>query len=557
MKNNILVELRVGKDIENLPVPRGTTVKEVVDRFYMTKDRLKPVFALVNGFPRDLTYTMRHSCTLQLVDMRSRLGRLAYQRTVYFIYKAALHEIAPEADSVLRYPLNDGLLVDFDHPMENANELAFKIEKKMREIIASRAVFGKRVIRREEILSQDSPDCITSKMAYLTQTSDIQEVLEYSYKDYSAVFFDPIMQCAENVDIFEIVPYNGNIIIRVPHFASPTSLRPYRDDKKLYKSFNNLVEWRDYIDVKYIGDLNRKILNGEWRDLILISEAQHEKKIAAIADQIKQSGRRIVLIAGPSASGKTTFAQRLCIQLRVNGLKPLYMGTDDYFLERSEMVPDTNGKLNFEDLTAFDLDLFNDQMNALLSGREVDMPVFDFITGSKRYGTRITRAEKDQPIVIEGIHALNPKLTDHIADDQKFKIYISPLTALNIDPNNRIPVTDLRLIRRMARDMRSRNRTAEQTLEQWNDVRKGEEKNVFPFNGEADVLFNSTVIYELAVLRPLVEDGLRAVEPGDFKYLDAQRLLRILRCVTPLSDYSTISTNSIMREFIGGGIWVK
>lgn len=557
MKDGILIELKTERGSENLPVPRGTSIKEIADRFYTCSGRMNPVFAMTNGIPRDLMHELRHSCTLQFIDMRSRIARLAYQRTVYFIYKIALHDIMPDNDSVLRYPLNDGLLVDFDHPVSNAKEVAYRIENRMKEIIASKAVFDRRIIKREEILSADSPDCITSKMAYLVQTSDVQEVYQFSYGDYTAVFFDPIMRCAEYIDIFEIIPYDGNIIIRVPHFACPNGLREYRDDKKLYKSFNDLVRWRNYIGVKYVGDLNRKVLNGEWRDLILISEAQHEKKIAKIADQIKQSGRRIVLIAGPSASGKTTFAQRLCIQLRVNGLKPLYMGTDDYFRERSELIPDKNGKLNFEDLSAVDIDLFNDQMNALLRGEEVDMPVFDFITGSKRYGTRITRAESDQPIVIEGIHALNPGLTGHIDADQKFKIYISPLTALNIDPNNRIPVTDLRLLRRMARDMRSRGRTAEDTLEQWNDVRKGEDKNIFPFNGEADVLFNSTAVYELAVLRPLVEDGLNSVEPGDEKYLEAQRLLRILRCVRPITDYSIISTNSIMREFIGGGIWVR
>ncbi|MGI6205368.1 MAG: nucleoside kinase [Anaerovoracaceae bacterium] len=556
MNANILVELKKDDDTLSLSVPRGITVKEIADT-YRSEDQMNPIFALENGLPRDLTHKIRHSCTLQLIDMRSRLARLAYQRTVYFIYKIALHELLPGNDSALRYPLNDGLLVDFEYPVENVSEAAYKIEKRMKEIIASKAVFDRRIISRSEILSADSPECITDKMTSLVETSDIQEVFEFSYEGFSTVFFDPIMRCSEYIDIFEIVPYNGNIIIRVPHFADPAGLRPYRDDKKLYKSFNDLVKWRNYIGVKYVGDLNRKILNGEWRDLILISEAQHEKKIARIADQIKRSGRRIVLIAGPSASGKTTFAQRLCIQLRVNGLKPLYMGTDDYFLERSEMIPDKNGKLNFEDLSAFDLKLFNEQMNDLLAGDKVDMPVFDFITGSKRYGTRITRAETDQPIVIEGIHALNPKLTEGIPESQKFRIYISPLTALNIDPNNRIPVTDLRLIRRMARDMRSRGRTAEQTLEQWNDVRRGEEKNIFPFNGEADVLFNSTVVYELAVLRPLVEDGLKAVQPGDLKYQDAQRLLRLLRCVTPLKDYSTINTNSIMREFIGGGIWVK
>jgi uridine kinase len=365
------------------------------------------------------------------------------------------------------------------------------------------------------------------------------------------------MKSPEAVDVFEVVPYDQQMILRVPRFANPDDLRVYRDDRKLYQTFDTVLKWREVTEVNYINELNRKIETGEWRDLLLITEAYHEKKIARIADQIKKNGRRIILIAGPSASGKTTFAQRLCIQLRVNGMRPLYMGTDDYFVERSDMIPDENGKLNFEDLTAVDLDLFNSQMNDLLDGKTVDMPVFDFITGSKRYGTRITRAEKDQPIVIEGIHALNPELTKGIANNEKFRIYISPLTVLNLNDHNRVPLTDIRLIRRMARDIRSRGRSAEQTLEQWHSVRAGEEKNIFPFSSEADVLFNSTVIYEMAVLRPFVEEGLKAVKPGDEKYLEAQRILRLLQCVRPLEDLSNISTNSIIREFTGGGIWVK
>ena len=426
----------------------------------------------------------------------------------------------------------------------------------MREIIDSDCVFSKEILSRNTILSPDRPPVISNRLADLVRTSDVQEIYVYSHEGYSDAFVDPLMESPGSVDVFELVPYEGQIILRVPHTRDP-NLRVYRDDRKLYQTFDTVLKWREVTGVNYINELNRKVENEEWRDLVLITEAYHEKKIAKIADQIRKNGRRMILIAGPSASGNTTFAQRLCIQLRVNGMRPLYMGTDDYFVERSEMVPDEDGKLNFEDLTAVDLDLFNSQMNDLLEGKSVDMPVFDFITGSKRYGTRITRAEKDQPIVIEGIHGLNPELTRGIPDNEKFRIYISPLTVLNLNNHNRIPLTDIRLLRRMARDIRSRGRSAEETLEQWHSVRAGEEKNIFPFSNEADVLFNSTVIYELAVLKPFVEEGLKAVRPGEEKYVEAQRLLRLLRCVKPLEDLSNVSTNSIIREFTGGGIWVK
>lgn len=557
MNSGILVELKTENGIRNLSVNRGISLKELAAEYYAEENNLVPIFAMVNGEIRDMTYMLRHSCLVEFFDMRSRMARLMYQRTVLFLFQIAIRELIPGIRSMIRYPLNDGLLVQFDRPLDNSSVLTWKIDKRMRELIASGCVFSKEVISRDMVLSEDRPPVISERMVDLVRSSDVQEVYIYSHESYSEAYIDPLMESPEPVNIFEIVPYEGEMIIRVPHFANPDSLRDYRDDRKLYHTFDTVSKWREVTEVNYINELNRKIETGEWRDLILISEAYHEKKIAKIADQIKKNGRRIILIAGPSASGKTTFAQRLCIQLRVNGLRPLYMGTDDYFVERSEMIPDENGKLNFEDLTAMDLDLFNSQMNDLLSGKSVDMPVFDFITGSRRYGTRITRAEKDQPIVIEGIHGLNPQLTRGIPNSEKFKIYISPLTVLNLNDHNRIPLTDIRLIRRMARDIRSRGRSAEQTLEQWHSVRTGEEKNIFPFSNEADVLFNSTVIYELAVLRPFVEEGLMRVNSGDEKYLEAQRILRMLRCVRPLEDLSNISTNSIIREFTGGGIWVK
>ena len=557
MNSGMLVELKTEGGIRNLSVDRGISLQQLADEYRSKENEMSPIFALVDNEIRDMTYILRHSCRVEFFDMTSRIARLIYQRTVLFLFQIAINELIPGIESIIRYPLNDGLLIRFDRQIDSSSVFTWKIEKKMRELISSGSVFSKKIVSREVILSSDRPPAISDRMADLVRSSEIQDIYVYSYGSYSEAFIDPLMESPKSVDVFEIVPYAGEIILRVPHFANPKNLRAYRDDRKLYNTFDTVLKWRSVTEVNYVNELNRKIENGEWRDLILISEAYHEKKIALIADQIRKNGRRIILIAGPSASGKTTFAQRLCIQLRVNGLKPLYMGTDDYFIERSEMVPDENGKLNFEDLSAVDLDLFNTQMNDLLEGKSVDMPVFDFVTGSKRYGTRITRAEKDQPIVIEGIHGLNPELTKGIPESEKFRIYISPVTVLNLNDHNRVPLTDIRLLRRMARDIRSRGRSAEQTLEQWHSVRTGEEKNIFPYSSEADVLFNSTLIYELAVLKPFVEEGLRKVSPGSERYLHAQRLLRLLSCVKPLEDLSNISTNSIIREFTGGGIWVK
>ena len=286
----------------------------------------------------------------------------------------------------------------------------------------------------------------------------------------------------------------------------------------------------------------------------MLHEALHEKKISDIADQIKQENKRIILICGPSSSGKTSFAKRLCIQMRVIGLRPLYLGTDDYFVERSETVLDENGEKDYESIRAVDIDLFNQQINELLNGQKVDIPTFDFINGTKVFGQRIVSIDKNQPIVIEGIHALNQILTRDIDDAEKFKIYISPLTSLNIDHINRIPTTDARMLRRLVRDHQFRGRPASQTICDWPKVRKGEDQNIFPFIDQADIFFNTNYIYELAVLKKYAEPLLESVQPEEKEYAEAQRMLSFLRFFEKIEDDSAIANQSILREFIGGSI---
>ena len=564
---------------------------DLAEKYWEGPEGSEPVFAIVNGIGRDLSFVLTRSCTVKLLDLRARLARLIYQRSIFFLFLIALNDVMPGARVSLKYPLNGGLFVKMKTPADtrSAAGLVWQIEYRMKEIVVENRKFTKRIVRQSEILAAvnaiedvttienalEHPEIIkehygeagreyietlknlTYEQIEFLRNCEVQEIFEYTCGDFTAVFYDPLLESSGQLKIFDLVPYEGNLIIRVPHAESPQKLLDYRNDRNLYKALSDVSKWQSYVNVRKISDLNRKLQNGEWHEFVLINEAMHEKKIAMIADEIVKKKKRIILIAGPSSSGKTTFAQRLCIQLRVNGMRPLYMGTDDYFVEKSQAPRDENGKYNFEDLEAVDVELFNNQMNALLAGETVDMPVFDFITGSKRYGMRITRAEEDQPIVIEGIHALNRRLTYHIDDDEKYRIYISPLTTLNIDDNNRIPLTDIRFIRRMARDMRSRNKTARETISEWPDVRKGEIKNIFPYNGEADVVFNSALMYELAVLKPLVQESLQDIKPEEPQYLEAQRLLRMLRCVRAMTDTKDISNNSIMCEFLGGGIWVK
>ena len=359
------------------------------------------------------------------------------------------------------------------------------------------------------------------------------------------------------IPFFEVRRYRNGLLLRFPHPNYPDEIPPYEEQKLLYDAFSEETQWEKLLKVSFASDLNRMIEKQESKDLIMLSEALHEKKIAMIAEQIQSAKKRIILIAGPSSSGKTTFAKRLCIQLKVIGLNPLYLGTDDYFVNRDEMIPDENGKYDFEELEAVDLHLFETQMNALLHGEKVDLPEFDFITGKKIFGKRITSIDASQPIVIEGIHGLNPQLTEGIDDSEKFKIYISPLTQINLDAHHRIPTTDARMLRRMVRDNRTRGRDGAVTISSWPSVRHGEEKYIFPFNKEADVFFNSQCVYELAVLKKYATPLLEKVQPDQAEYAEAQRMLQFLSCFASIDDDSIIANNSIIREFIGGSILVS
>ncbi|MBO4725360.1 MAG: nucleoside kinase, partial [Firmicutes bacterium] len=358
------------------------------------------------------------------------------------------------------------------------------------------------------------------------------------------------------IEYFELMKYRNGVLIRFPHPSNPKKIPEYVDEKMMYATFGEATRWQKLLGINYVDGLNEKVRNGEYKELIQLSEALHEKKIAEIADMIKEQKKRIILIAGPSSSGKTTFARRLCIQLRVCGLKPLYMGTDDYFVEREQTPLDEYGEKDYERLEAVDVELFNKQMNALLAGEQVDLPTFDFMTGHKEYGKRITSITANQPIVIEGIHALNDAMTPHIPAEQKFKIYISPLTQLNIDEHNRISTTDSRMLRRMVRDFKYRGHDAQETIRTWPKVRAGEDKYIFPYNGQADVFFNSVHIYEFSVLKKYAEPLLEAIFPDEPEYMDAARMLKFLKYFEVLEDDSIIVNNSIIREFIGGSIFV-
>jgi len=536
-------------------VEEGTTLESLA-RKYQDQLPYTVLAAKMDNRIVELTRTIENPCsTVEFLDMRDQAANLIYQRSISFLYLKAVRDVLGKVPVNIENSLNKGLYTEVGTPEPITEEQVRKVEQRMRELVEKDIPFKKELMNRKDTLKVLIEDGHVAKIRML-EKSEVQFFPFYSLEGFRNFFYGHMTPSTGYLKHFELRKLRRGVLLRFPHPSKPDEMPPYVDEVLLYQVFAETKKWDRLMGIAYVDDLNEKIESGEYREIIQISEALHEKKIAQIADMITDQKKRIVLISGPSSSGKTTFARRLIIQLRVNGLEPLYLGTDDYFVERHETPKDEHGEPNFEDIEALDIDLFNRDMNALLNGKEVDIPTFDFLKGTKVFGKRITRVKKSQPIIIEGIHSLNRLLTEKIPDEEKFKIYISPLTQLNIDEHNRIPTTDARMLRRLVRDYRFRGHDAQSTIRSWPKVRKGEDKNIFPFNREADVFFNSVHVYELAVLKKYAEPLLRSITRAEPEYAEAIRMLKFLQYFKTIEDDSIIANNSILREFIGGSIFV-
>jgi len=543
-------------EYRELEIEKGITIEELYQEI---KQELPytVLAAKVDNRLEELTYLLEESCNVELLDMRTQGANLIYQYSLTLLYIKAVRDVFGDVRVEIQNSLNKGLYTEIKSKTPLTEEQVVAVESRMREIVQANVPFVKELLPREEALEVLAREGLEEKWRLVKYAEQIQTVKFYTLEDCRDSFFSYIVPSTGYLQHFELKKYRRGVLLRFPHPNAPDVIPEYEDEVKLYQAFSEQTRWDQLLGVNYVADLNEKIDSGEYKELIQLSEALHEKKISDIADQIKQEHKRIILIAGPSSSGKTTFARRLCIQLKVNGLEPLYLGTDDYFVEREETPLDEFGEKDYENLGALDIELFNHDMNALLAGEAVDLPEFDFLTGHKVFGKRITSVKPGQPIVIEGIHGLNEALTAQIPKEEKFKIYISPLTQLNIDGHNRIPTTEERMLRRMVRDNLYRGRNAQSTIDDWPKVRAGEDKNIFPYNGEADVLFNSYHVYEIAVLKKYAEPLLQQVTSEEPSYMTAQRLLRFLRFFKTIEDDHIIVNNSILREFIGGSIFVE
>lgn len=552
MSIKVTVKTNLNTIVDHRQVEEGTSLEDLVNE-YRSKIPYRILIAKVDNAEEELNYIITKPCTIEFFDMRTPMAKMVYQRSLTLIYLKAIWDVLGEdAETRIYYSISKGLYTEIKAGCQISDEVITAIEKRMWEIVDEDLPITRLMVTKEDAINLLNKYGWSEKGQLLEYADNVHYIAFYELDGYRNYFYGHMVPSTRYIDKLDLKRYREGIILRYPHPNDPNSLPKYCEDGKLYDAFADSRGLGRMLGVSYIKDLNKIIKENDYKSLIQMFEYLHTKKINSIACEINDTKKRIILIAGPSSSGKTTFAKRLVAELTALGHDPLYMGTDDYFVDRSETPVDENGEYDFENLDAMDVELFNDNMNDLLAGKEVDMPTFDFMEGRKIFGKRMTKISEDQVIVIEGIHALNGEMSKYISDDQKFKIYISPLTQLNIDDHNRIHITDVRLLRRMIRDSRTRGNSVKDTINQWPKVRRGEDKNIFPYNGEADVLFNSAHLYELAVLKNHVEPLLKEVTKEDSEYADAVRLLDFLSFFLPITDDESIPSNSLLREFIGG-----
>ena len=516
-----------------------------------------PVYvAKLDNAYRALTHITEHDCRIEFLDLRNQEAWLVYQNSLIMVFIKAVHDLFGKKVLVtVNNSLNKGMYITSNRKFLKEDVDAVKV--RMREIVDADLPIVKEHLTKEGAKILARKQKLTEVNKLIESITNIDDIEIYSLEDELQIFYNLLVPSTGYVQIFDIDIYKSGLILRYPHPADPGKIAPYEEQELLYNAFSEATKWGQLMNVNFVCDLNEKILYEDSSDMILMQEALHEKRISDIADMIKEKNTRVVLICGPSSSGKTTFAKRLCIQLHVNGYKTLYMGTDDYYKEFDERIYDENGEPDLESIRAIDTKLFMKQINELLEGKEVDLPRYDFSIPGKVFGERMTKLDKNQVIVIEGIHAMNDELTSNIPDKEKFKIYISPFTPISIDHHNRISTTDARMLRRLVRDYKFRSSPAQRTINMWPKVRTSEDENIFPYNSKADVFFNSNCIYEYAVLKKYAEPLLKRIRREEPEYGEAQRMLSFLKYFDPLYDESVIPNNSIIREFIGGSVIVK
>lgn len=529
------------------------SILEDLSKEVFKKDYKKYLGARINNQIYHLRKKVKEDMYIKFLDIQEQDGYRIYSRTISAVFIMACKEIFPECTVKIEHFIGKGLYAE----LEEGKSISFKeieaIKLKMKEIVERDIPIIREKVPAEEGIFLFNKFGHLDKIR-LYNTLDNEEIQTYIIGDHIDGFHGYLAPSTGYVDVFDLKYYYPGAIILFPTRDSNNMLPEFREQKKLAKVFKDANEWANILDLGYVGSLNEKILNKDIDEVIRISEALHEKKIAQIADEIcKDDDINIILIAGPSSSGKTTFAQRLAVHLKVNGKRPIAISVDDYFIDRESTPLNEKGEYDFESIEAVDLIRLNEDLVKLLEGEEIELPKYNFITGKSENSGVTIKVDKDHPIIVEGIHGLNPRLTTYIPEKNKFKIYISALTQLNIDAHNRISTTDTRLIRRMVRDNKYRGNDVFRTFELWKGVTKGEEINIFPYQEEADIMFDSALVYELSVLKKHITPLLEKVDNSSVYYSEAKRLLKFLNYFHDIEKEEIIPPTSILREFIGGG----
>ena len=547
------IKLRTSMDAKPIEriVKSGTSIEEL-EREYRSHLPYPIVTARINNEDVPMTHKITEPCIVTFCNIRHDAANRTYQRSLCLLYLKAVNDLFKDTEVVIRNSIDRGLYTTIEKGTQITEEDLPLIEKRMWEMVDESIPINRTFVGKQMLLEFIKENYSSEKYDLMRNSPDLKHISVCELDGYTNYFYGMLVPSTRYLTPFKLEKYHEGVLLCFPHPSKPESIVEYRVDEKLFTAVEEEKKILDSYGLSYLSDLARNILDGKAEEIIEKSETLHQMEIDEMAEKIARSGKRLILISGPSSSGKTTFSKRLIKSIERCGKKTVYLGTDDYFVDREDTPTDENGEHNYEGLNALDLDLFQNDVKSLLDGEETDLPTYDFISGMKVFGERILKLKEDELLLIEGIHALNGKLTKTIDKDTKYKIYISPLTQLNIDDHNRVPSTDVRLLRRMIRDNRTRGNSISETMRLWPKVRAGETVNIFPYNLEADVVFNSSLVYELPVIRKYAEPLLREIKEDDEEYGRAKWLLYFLSFFTNIEDDSSIPKESILREFIGG-----
>ena len=541
---------------QTLDVTVGSTLEEVFQQTGLTMD-FGPVSAKVNNKVEGMHYRIYKQKTIEFLDLRSSSGIRAYTRTLFFVLCKAAHDLWPQCRVMIDIPISNGYYVDIERKDEQGNKIEItpddiaELRERMTAIIAADHSVHRYEATTEEAIEMFRKEGSMSKVKLLEYSGRLYTTY-YDLDGYKDYYYGSLLASTGKLHLFGLEYYYNGILLRIPSRDNPAKLGAFIRQDKMFDIFQEHHKWQEILRVRTVGDLNAAIEHGHTNSLIQISEALQEKKIAMIADEIAhRKGVRMVLIAGPSSSGKTTTCKRLSVQLAVNGIQPIGISLDDYFLDREQTPLDENCDYDFEHLHALNIPLLNEQMNALFRGEEVELPRYNFQKGKSERSGKKLKLKGNEILVVEGIHALNPELTAQIPDEQIYRIYASALTTILLDSHNYIPTTDNRLLRRIIRDHKYRGVSAKETIHRWPSVRKGENRWIFPFQENADVMFNSAMLFELAVIKKQAEPLLEEVSENCEEHAEAYRLLKFLRYIKPIPE-DQIPPTSLLREFLGG-----